>query len=546
MGTIYATSPRTGKTYSVSVAGSSPTQAEDAEIRSYIDQVEGFGVAPTAATETSETGNLIDFGKGLASGFGRGFADIPGGIASLAAAGLSYIPGDQGEEEIEAFGQGITDAARSGIDYVLGPLDDNVASKSGQAAGSLASFLVPFAGGAKVASLAGAGVKATRLAGSVSAGTMGVALGAQNQVDRIARVLEEGGEVDNRELSIIMGGGIGATEALPVGKVFGAVGNMLKKVPKESKESAIKTIRQRLKSAGVAGLQEGGQEVVAAILQDLTEKNMYNPDLELSASAYSDDAIYGGGAGATFNFLLETIGGRRVRKVIDARKQLVRDQQEEGAEVTGNVARAEASIAGPAGVSTPLLPAPRLRITDQSVPEETASEEDVQSETSSYLSALKDIKDQDAIKNRSDETQALSAAARQSQIGGLSIDLSSLPADIAQRISDSRLGSGSDIDQAAPTSLREIDVVLRDGPEKDKILKDLELREKPDIVQSKTVEEAEAEKKVIDNLSLAMVAVETGRVTNKDGTISRPKLQRDLKIGVAEPQPIKDKLTSNG
>ena len=197
MSIIYATSPRTGKTYSVSIAGSSPTQAEDAEIRSYIDQVEGFGVAPTAAPETSETGNLIDFGKGAISGFARGFADIPGGIASLAAAVLSYIPGDQGEEEIEAFGQGITDAARSGIDYVMGPLDDNVASKSGQAVGSLASFLVPFAGGAKVASLAGAGVKATRLTGQVSAGTMGVALGAQNQVDRIARVLEEGGDVDN-------------------------------------------------------------------------------------------------------------------------------------------------------------------------------------------------------------------------------------------------------------------------------------------------------------------------------------------------------------
>ena len=53
MGTIYATSPRTGKTYSVSVAGSSPTQAEDAEIRSYIDQVEGFGVGVMPAKPTS-------------------------------------------------------------------------------------------------------------------------------------------------------------------------------------------------------------------------------------------------------------------------------------------------------------------------------------------------------------------------------------------------------------------------------------------------------------------------------------------------------------
>ena len=546
MGTIYATSPRTGKTYSVSIAGSSPTQAEDAEIRSYIDQVEGFGVAPTAAPETSETGNLIDFGKGAISGFARGFADIPGGIASLAAAGLSYIPGDQGEEEIEAFGQGITDAARSGIDYVIGPLDDNVMSKSGQAVGSLASFLVPFAGGAKVASLAGAGAKATRLTGQVSAGTMGVALGAQNQVDRVARVLEEGGEVDKREISILMGGLIGASEAFPVGQVFGAVANILKKVPKQAKKSAIKTITQRLKSAGVAGLAEGGQEVVAAIAQDLVEKNMYNPDLELSASAYSDDAIYGGGAGATFNFLLETIAGRRIKKVVNAREQLERDQQEESAEAVGNVARAEASMAGPAGVDTPLLPAPRLQLTDQRVPEETATEEDVQRGTVGYLDAINSVKEQDALQNRSDETQALSAAARQSQLGGLSIDLSSLPSGLAQRISNSRLRAGSDIDQSAPTSLREIEAVLPDGPEKDKILKDLELREKPDIVQPKTVEEAEAEKKVTDNLSLARVAVETGRVTNKDGTISRPKLQRELKIGAVEAQSLIDRLARQG
>ena len=293
-------------------------------------------------------------------------------------------------------------------------------------------------------------------------------------------------------------------------------------------------------------MQEGGQEVVAAVLQDLVEKNMYNPDLELSASAYSDDAIYGGGAGATFNFLLESIAGRRIKKVVKAREQLERDQQEEGAEVVGNVARAEASMAGPAGVDTPLLPAPRLQLTDQRVPEETATEEDVQQGTVGYLGAIDSVKQQAALQNRTDETQALGAAARQSQLGGLSIELSSLPSGLAQRISNSRLRAGSDIDQSAPTSLREIEAVLPDGPEKDRILKDLELREKPDIVQSKTVEEAEAEKKVTDNLSLARVAVETNRVTNKDGTISRPKLQRELKIGAVEAQSLIDKLARQG
>mgnify|MGYP002037660210 CR=1 FL=1 len=126
-----------------------------------------------------------------------------------------------------------------------------------------------------------------------------VSLGAQNQYERIGRALEEGKDVDSKQLAILTGGAIGATEALPVGRVFGALANILKKVPKDAKQEAVKTIRGRLKSAGVAGLAEGGQEVTAAVLQDLTEKGFYNPDLEIAASAYKDDAIYGGGAGAT-------------------------------------------------------------------------------------------------------------------------------------------------------------------------------------------------------------------------------------------------------
>ena len=42
------------------------------------------------------------------------------------------------------------------------------------------------------------------------------------------------------------------------------------------------------------------------------------------------------------------------------------------------------------------------------------------------------------------------------------------------------------------------------------------------------------------------MAVETGRVTNKDGTISRPKLQRELKIGAVEAQSLIDKLARQG
>ena len=430
MGVIYATSKRSGKTYSVSIAGNNPTPAEQAEINAYIDQAEGISTTPAPLVDSeSGSGNLIDFGQGFASGFGRGFADIPGGLASLLAAGLSYVPGDQGEEEIEAFGQGVTNAARSGIDYLIGTPEDNVAGKSGQAFGSLASFLVPYFGGAKAASLLGGGTKAMRTTGAVSSGTMGVALGVQNQADRTARILEEGGEVDNRELALIMGGAVGATEALPVGRVFGAVANILKKVPKDVKEEAVKTIGKRLKNAGVAGLAEGGQEVTAAILQDLIEQNLYNPDLELSLSAYQDDAIYGGGAGATFNFLLETVSGRRVKKVLKAREQLLSDQREEGQEILDQVDRAKASTAGPEGVQTPLLEAPRLQLTGP----KTKPEEEAEINQTRVQSAqlAKDLADQDQVRNADEERLAQTDLQRQILAAGeMPIELSDLPQDI--------------------------------------------------------------------------------------------------------------------
>ena len=554
MGVIYATSKRSGKTYSVSIAGNNPTPAEQAEINAYIDQAEGISTTPAPLVDSeSGSGNLIDFGQGFASGFGRGFADIPGGLASLLAAGLSYVPGDQGEEEIEAFGQGVTNAARSGIDYLIGTPEDNVAGKSGQAFGSLASFLVPYFGGAKAASLLGGGTKAMRTTGAVSSGTMGVALGVQNQADRTARILEEGGEVDNRELALIMGGAVGATEALPVGRVFGAVANILKKVPKDVKEEAVKTIGKRLKNAGVAGLAEGGQEVTAAILQDLIEQNLYNPDLELSLSAYQDDAIYGGGAGATFNFLLETVSGRRVKKVLKAREQLLSDQREEGQEILDQVDRAKASTAGPEGVQTPLLEAPRLQLTGP----KTKPEEEAEINQTRVQSAqlAKDLADQDQVRNADEERLAQTDLQRQILAAGeMPIELSDLPQDIAFFISNSRIRSGADIDPSAPTTIAELEKALPDLERKREIIQTIKHKQRPGLEpayvspeqRDEQAAKKKADQKVIDNLEAARVAVETGSATNKDGTVSKDKLRRKLKIKSEEAQAVIDKMAREG
>ena len=168
---------------------------------------------------------------------------------------------------------------------------------------------------------------------------------------------------------------------------FRCISKYFKKVPKDAKQEAIKTLRGRLKSAGLAGLVEGGQEVTAAYLQDLTER-AYNPDLDIAASAYKDDAIYGGGAGVTFNFLLET-AGRRVNKFLKGQAQLVADQQEESVEAAEMAARGRASMDGrrfdadgneiPEGqlaIEAPRLALPSPELADQpDTPSETLRKE---------------------------------------------------------------------------------------------------------------------------------------------------------------------------
>jgi hypothetical protein len=301
-------------------------------------------------------------------------------------------------------------------------------------------------------------------------------------------------------------------------------------------------------------LAEGGQEVVAAVLQDLVEKGLYNPDLEFSASAYKDDAIYGGGAGATFNFLLETISGRRVKKVLKARDQLLADQREEGQEILDQVDRAKASTAAPAGVETPLLEAPRLLLEGPKT--EPELEADKEGNTAEYIKDLKDLRDQDQVQNADQERISQLNKQREINTGYNEIDLASLPKDVAFTISQSRIRSNSDIDAGAPTTIAELEAILPEGESKNRIIQTERNKQKPGLEpayvspeqRAEQVAKKEADQKVTDNLPAAKVAVETGRVTNKDkeGTISRPKLQRELKVNAVEAQAIIDKLARQG
>ena len=572
MANVYADSKRTGKSYLVSIAGDSPTPQELADIERYVDTVEGFGAPTTVQESPDEVGNLIDFTQGAASGLARSIADVPGGLASLTAAGLrKFVPGDQGEDSIESFGQGITDAARTGIDYVIGTPDDNIAGKAGQAIGSIGSYFLGGAGVVKGLGALGKSASAQRIGGTAAAATMGVGQGAQNQVDRIARFIEQGGEPTEKDLAILTGGLIGASEALPISKAFGVIANIFKKVPKDVKESAVKKLIPRLKSAAKVGGYEAIQESAAAWLQDLTEQGLYNPDLDISLSAYKDDAIYGGGAGATFNFLLETVAGRRVSKVLKAQSQLVLDQREDAKEIKEQVERAKGSLNTPkkpeaiAGLLTgPTEEGGVKDTTDftvgadgdavrerdkfgRPIDESSNFEDDLKNNpkeaTKAFNENLKDLG-----LNQDQEQQALAEAARETQLGDQPVDLSELSEGESATLRQSRVKGGvQDVD--GPTSLDEIKSVLG-LPTYNRI----GARQKPRTWQkalseeekSLAAEDAAIKEKVIDNKDAAKVLVESGEVLNKDGTVNRLKLQKALSLTVQQAQALINNMKTEG
>lgn len=356
MGQVTTRSPLTGRLYTFNVAGDQPTEQERLAVAQYLIASEGQTQQPQTSElieqEERESNALIDVPREFTRSLTKGFADIPGGLASLATAispldkfGLGFV-----EDYVESAGQGVTKAAKEGIDNLLGEPVDTPAGKLAGAVGSIVSYFVPVGAAAKVASGLGKGAKAVTALGAGTSAAMGVAQNSQEQVERIARQIELGQEVDNKDLAIILGGVIGAGEFFPLQKAFKTFTRALKGVPKDAKKDAIEAwlskvdLKARAKSAGKTGLFEAAQEATAGWAQDLVEKNLYNPELEISLSSYQDDAIYGGGAGAAFNFFIDTIAGRKLKKSLNSRNQLQQDMDEEGQANRSLLDNAETSL----------------------------------------------------------------------------------------------------------------------------------------------------------------------------------------------------------
>ena len=295
-----------------------PTGISEAEANQLLNELaERYPEQYALTQERTPLGHLAEIGKGIPRGFLSGFASAGEGLANLF---------DTDNDNI--ISQGLRGFQDSLDESFLGTNEayrDSYSAKLGQGLGSFATFFTPGLalkaaglGGKTVAQIPElskiAGVPflgktlrgAPRRVETLGAAAIAVPMGISEQGQRLEQARKEGEEVGTvREfISELGGAGIGLTELLPVERLLKGV----------RASSAMRfELLPALASALGQGVAEGGQEVLASVMQDAVARGLYNPNQEIAGSLW-DELTVGGGVGAIADFFMSAIGGRRFSK----------------------------------------------------------------------------------------------------------------------------------------------------------------------------------------------------------------------------------------
>ena len=323
--------PELGKV--VEFPDSASNEQITAQIKTMLPQA---AAAPAAAAGPDQSGVLGRFGYGLA----RGFTDIPGGIAALGlpAEKAAATSAGQFSEEAAKYLQDVF-----GIDPTKDP---TAAQQVAEALGGVASFLVPYAGEAKLAGLVGMGVKATKATGLATGAAQGAALNAGQRAETIKQQLASGMKIsEEAQLAAQrMDGLIGLTEVAPLGKFFGPIGKLLSKVPATKAPVVERIIQSRLVNLGKAGVEEGAQEAASGIASDIMEANIYNPDVEIGQDLLSSFGT-GAAAGSLTEGLIHLAMGRKAAPYRQLQQDLATERMQNSAALRqGRVANAAETL----------------------------------------------------------------------------------------------------------------------------------------------------------------------------------------------------------
>ena len=284
----------------------------------------------TPEYERTIGGHALELAKGIPAGFLSGLVSAGEGIVNIF---------DVGNDS--ALGEGLRGLQRDIEESPLGPEEayrDAYSTMLGKGLGSFATFMTPgaIARGVGLAGKTAAQIPALKgisnvrgLGTTLTTGrarsieelgalSLAVPMGISEQGQRLEQARMRGEEVGAGKefLAELAGAGIGMSELLPIERAWRRFGKV-----NMGRFDLGEATKQALMQAGVEGAQEAG----AGIMQNLTAKNLYDPDLPITDSAM-DEASVGGGVGFISSFLMTAFGARRFAKnrmdEVDRREQL--------------------------------------------------------------------------------------------------------------------------------------------------------------------------------------------------------------------------------
>ena len=275
----------------------------DAETRLKLAEVikdeYGIDINQTSALEQAK-----EFGKAIPRGIASLALDVPTGIVGLFDIG--------NDSNLYKGLEGLQDRLRQDSVLAADPrYADKFSTKLGEGVGSFVPFLGAGMVGRALAKAPGA-AKGFLSPTFTAPTALAIPTGIAAQGDRLQMARDMGEDVGGltETTAELFGGLIGITEVLPVASILGKVS---KSAPKNTKE--------RLVSALQSGAFEGGQEVAASILQDLTARGLYSEDLPMADSMFEEFTI-GGIIGSAADLVVTSMAGKQSAR----RKQLEEDE----------------------------------------------------------------------------------------------------------------------------------------------------------------------------------------------------------------------------
>lgn len=233
---------------------------------------EAFKAAAPAPAKPTVLGQAGEFFKGLA----------PGAIGAVesAAIGASALLPEEYEKKARSGIASLAGAAKAPFAATPG-YEETIGRKFGEAAGSIAPFLL------------------TR--NQAAAAGLGAGMGAG---EARTRAEQEGATPEQISKATALGSVVGLSEMFAPSRILGRVDEPIKA-----------GIAAQLKRIALAGGEEAAQEAASQAAQNLIAKGIYKPEQAIIEQV-GESAAYGGAVGALAQGLMDMALGRRAKKAL--------------------------------------------------------------------------------------------------------------------------------------------------------------------------------------------------------------------------------------